>query len=108
MFHCLTSSPNFLLTWNIKKPRGKVVSSEVGVEELKESGSAMLLSSQSPLRHVNTGGAEVGIKESGIISIFHQSGKGQKRKGQKRKGAATERGKKDIVIINFVRNQKGA
>jgi hypothetical protein len=33
------------------------------------------------------GGVEVGIKESGIIGIFHQTGKGHKRKG-----AETERG----------------
>jgi hypothetical protein len=36
----------------------------------------------------NIGGAEVGIKESGIISIFHQSGKGHKQNG-----AETERGR---------------
>jgi hypothetical protein len=28
-----------------------------------------------------SGGAEVGIKKSGIIVIFHQTGKGPKRKG---------------------------
>jgi hypothetical protein len=37
---------------------------------------------------VGFGDAEVGIKESGIICIFHQSGKGHKRKG-----AETEKGR---------------
>jgi hypothetical protein len=52
-------------------------------------------------------GAEVGIKESGIISIFHQTGKGPKRKGAetekgpKRKGAKRERGRKERGIISF-------
>jgi hypothetical protein len=48
-------------------------------------------------------GAEDGIKETGIICIFHQSGKGHKWKG-----AETERGIKERGIINFVSNRKEA
>jgi hypothetical protein len=36
---------------------------------------------------MHNGGAEVGIKESGIIDIFHQTGKGPKRKRAERKEA---------------------
>jgi hypothetical protein len=75
------------------------------------------------------GGAEVGIKESGIICIFHQSGKGHKRKGvqmergrngKRHKGkrynsfcfkpesGIKESGIKERGIILFVQNRKGA
>jgi hypothetical protein len=47
------------------------------------------------------GGAEVGIKESGIIGIFHQTGKGLKRKGAKTERGLKERGRKERGIISF-------
>jgi hypothetical protein len=76
-----------------------------------------------------SGGAEVGIKEFGIISIFHQSGKGHKRNGAEtergRNGkrhtgkrhnsfcskpeiGIKEKGTKERGTIQFVQNRKGA
>jgi hypothetical protein len=58
------------------------------------------------------GTPEVGLKKSGIINDFYQSGKGHNYringKEHKRKGAETERGLKERGIIHFVPNRIGA
>jgi hypothetical protein len=46
-------------------------------------------------------GAEVGIKESGIIGIFNHSGKGPKRKGAETERGRKERGRKERGITSF-------
>jgi hypothetical protein len=47
------------------------------------------------------GGAKVGIKESGIIGIFHQTGKGPKRKEAETERGIKEKGRKERGIISF-------
>jgi hypothetical protein len=47
------------------------------------------------------GGAEVGIKESGIIGIFQHSGKGPKRKRAETERGRKKRGRKERGVIVF-------
>jgi hypothetical protein len=62
---------------------------------------------------LSAGTPEAGIKESGIIYYFHQSGKGHKRKGAETERSIKERGIKERGIrekgiIKYWSNRKGA